>query len=121
MTHEKDKKKTVETFWARIYVGFKERETGKNIGSIRKTRKICQRFVDDLSYCVTIKPIEYRYCKGWERGVEIGLINYPRFPVKNFQTKVYALSLAETMKAAFKQIRVTVVMPKETIMLGQYD
>ena len=110
-----------KTFWAKIYVGFKERNTGKAIGSLRKTRKICQEYVNEVSYCVTIKSTEYIYFNGRERGVEVGLINYPRFPEPPSLTQVRAIELAERLKKAFKQLRVTIVMPDETIMLGGLD
>ena len=108
----------VKTFWAKIYVGFKNRNTGRNVGSMRKTRKICQQFCDDISYCVTVSPTEYRYYKGHERGAVVGLINYPRFPEHNFQTKIYAKQLAEKLMFAFKQYKVSIVFPDETIMLS---
>ena len=107
-----------DTFWAKIYVGFKERKTGKNVGSFNKARKICQKYADEVSYCVSIKKVEYCYCEGRERGVEIGLINYPRFPEPPSLTQLRALELAAQLKTAFKQLRVTVVMPEKTIMLG---
>lgn len=109
---------TVDTFWARIYVGFKNRDTGKVVGSMKKARKICQGFCNDVSYCVTVEPTELIYCKGMERGVVVGMINYPRFPEENFQTEIYARSLGETLMVAFKQMRVSIVMPDKTVMLS---
>ncbi len=109
--------KKVETFTAEIYVGFYDRDAKKNIGSLRKARKICQGFVDGISLCVTLSPIEFIYYHGRERGVKIGLINYPRFPEKSFQIKIYAQSLAETLMIAFNQYKVSIVMPTETVML----
>jgi len=73
--------------------------------------------VNDISYCVTIQPIEYRYFKGHEKGAVIGLINYPRFLDKNSQHAIFAKQLAEKLMFSFKQCRVTIVTSKETIML----
>lgn len=107
----------VKTYWAWIYIGFKERSSGKYRGSIRKLRKLCQRFCDQVSYCVTIEPVEFIYCKGREKGARIGLINYPRFPEENFQTRIYARNLAVELKKAFKQQRVSILFPDGTVML----
>jgi len=84
---------------------------------MRKTRKICQQFCNDVSYCVTVESCTYLYFKGRERGARIGLINYPRFPELPFQTRIYAIQLAERLHTAFKQQKVTIVMPTETLML----
>lgn len=107
----------VKTFWAKIYVGFYNRDTKKNVGSLKKARAICQEYVDDISLCVTLTPTEFIYVHGSEPGIEIGLINYPRFPEKDFQIKIYAINLAEKLMMAFQQYKVSVVMPSETIML----
>lgn len=112
------KKESVKTFWATIYIGFKNCDTGKIVGTIKKTRRICQRYANDISLCVTIKPVKYIYYKGNEKGVEIGLINYPRFPERPKQIEIYALGLAEKLMLAFEQYRVSIVMPTETIMLS---
>lgn len=109
--------KTTKTFWAKIYVGFFNRKTKKTVGSLRKARRLCQKYVDDISLCVTLTPIEYIYYHGREKGVEIGLINYPLFPEEDFQIKIYATNLAEKLMTAFQQCRVTIEMSSETIML----
>lgn len=111
------KQDTVKTFQAKIYVGFLNRETKKNIGSLKKARKLCQEYVDDVSLCVTITPTEFIYVHGREKGIKVGLINYPRFPEGDFQIKIYAMNLAEKLMIAFQQCRVSIVLPSETIML----
>lgn len=109
--------KQVKTFWAKIYIGFYNRDTKKNVGSLRKARKICQKYVNNVSLCVTLTPTEFIYVKGREKGVEVGLINYPRFPEEDFQIKIYAENLAEKLMLAFQQYKVSIVMPTETVML----
>jgi len=113
----KMKQDITKTFQAKIYVGFLNRETKKNVGSLRKARKLCQEYVDGVSLCVTLTPTEFIYVHGREKGVKIGLINYPRFPEEDFQIKIYAMNLAEKLMIAFQQCRVSIVMPSETIML----
>lgn len=110
---------TVKTFWAKIYVGFYNRDTKKNDGSLQKARKLCQEYVDDVSLCVTLTPTEYIYVRGQEKGVVVGLINYPRFPNTNSQIKNYALDLAKKLMLAFNQYKVTIVMPAKTILLSR--
>lgn len=113
------KKVKVKTFWARIYIGFYNRDTKKNDGSLQRARKLCQEYVNAVSLCVTLTPTEYIYVHGQEKGVVVGLINYPRFPATNSEIKILALGLAEKLMLAFNQYKVTIVMPTETIMLSR--
>jgi ferredoxin len=45
-------------------------------------RDSCRDFCDAVGLCVTVTPTTYVYTDGSEYGFIIGLINYPRFPVK---------------------------------------
>lgn len=40
----------------------------------------CRDFVDAVGLCVTVTPKAYCYTGGMQNGVEVGLINYARFP-----------------------------------------
>ena len=40
----------------------------------------CQEFCNDVGLCVSIKENLYVFTGGSEKGYEITLINYPRFP-----------------------------------------
>lgn len=111
----------VPTFSATIYVGFREGRSDVDdatICTIEDARKICQGYCDVQGLCVTLTPTEFIYTNGSEPGVIVGLINYPRFPKPHELIKATALELAERLRVHLRQFRVTVVMPGETVMLG---
>lgn len=108
--------KTEPTFTATIYVGLKERDSGL-IYSILDAEKAIQEYVDEIGLCVTITPTKYIYTNGAEPGFAIGLINYPRFPDTPENIKNKALMLGERLRKLFRQYKVSVVFPNETVML----
>lgn len=116
----------VDTFWATIYVGFKNVDTGR-IYPLGFVSRICSEYVNEEGLCITLTPTEYIYSnsheKGYagESGAMIGLINYPRFPTEPEKIKEKALELARILKEALDQHRVTVMFPDETIMLGELE
>lgn len=111
-------KKTAPTYWATIFIGFKDVDTG-HVHSLMKARKICSDYVNELELCVTLTPTEYIYSehKG-EVGAMIGLINYPRFPMEPGVIEEHAIKLAEILKEKLDQHRVTIQFRDKTIMLG---
>lgn len=109
--------KTVPTFTATIYVGFRERDTGI-LHDLAECEAVCQRFVDLNGWCVTVTPTRFIYSHGHEPGAAIGVINYPRFPNEFEAIRERALALAERLQEALGQMRVSVVFPDETVMLG---
>lgn len=117
---ETEKIKKCPTFTAKIYVGFQEGYSG-NIPnfSIDICRKICQDYCNGVGLAVTIKPLEFIYTDGNEPGVEIGLINYPRYPKTESEIKIDAIKLTRLLKDTFKQKRVSIVCSDETYMLGK--
>jgi len=66
-------------------------------------------------------PTEFRYTKGFEKGVIIGLINYPRFVTTAYEIKEKAIHLAQILMKRFNQNRVSIVFTDETIMLEQEE
>lgn len=107
--------KTVPTFTATIYVGLKERSSGVVWD---ESRDKIQAYVNAVGLCVTHTRTEFIYTNGKEPGFIVGLINYPRFPSSQEQIKAHAIAIAEMLLKACKQMKVTVVMPTETIMLS---
>ena len=108
--------KTVKTFTATIYVGRKKR-----LGALQPSSvgyRICQSYCNEVGLCVTLTPTKFIYTNGGESGFAVGLINYPRFPAEVSTIRKHALELAERLKSAYAQYRVTVVFPNKTIMLG---
>lgn len=112
----------IKTFQATIYCGFRP-----GYGELLKyeedymedAKNICRDYCNDIGLGLTIKPIEFIYKEGEEPGVEVGLINYPRFPKSEIDIKKLTILLATKLKEHFQQIRVSIVFTDETIMLEE--
>lgn len=107
----------MRSFEAKIFVGFKEKETGK-IHTLAECERICQEFVNDNPKCVTVTSTKFIYTNGSESGAIIGFIQYPRFPEWISEIKKIALELAEILMTELNQFRVTVNFPDEVVMLS---
>jgi|ERR1035441_10277935 hypothetical protein len=108
--------KTVETFWAKIYVGLRVRYTGEVLDS-SVPEKIIQDFTDAIGFCVTITPTRFIYKDGQEPGIIVGLINYPRFPLDTDSLKRRAIYIAQLLMQGCRQLKVSIVFKDKTIML----
>jgi len=110
--------KSIPTFTAQIYVGLQE-----GYGYDGKTHNqcevecICQEFVDEVGWCVSITRTRFVYTDGKESGVIVGIINYPRFPSTIEELKNKTIKLATILKEKLNQIRVSIVFSDETVML----
>lgn len=105
-----------EKFSASIYVGLKVK--GADIlHSITAVENICQKFCDDVGFCVTVTPTKYVYSNGWEQGAIVGIINYPRFPESARTLEERALLLATELMLGLEQNRVSIDFPSHTTML----
>lgn len=104
------------TFNIQIWLGLKERDTGR-IHTIEEVYNICQQHCDRVSDCVTVTPTRYIYKHGFEDGVMIGWIRYPRFPMPPHKMIKKALTLAKTLMVEFGQYKVSVVTRFKTFML----
>lgn len=108
--------KTVPSFNIQIWLGLREGYTDK-VHSIDEVYEECQK-ICAIGICVTITPTRFIYKDGWEDGVVIGLINYPRFP-KEKQRLIYdSWEIANRLQERFKQIRLSITTPEKTYTLG---
>ena len=85
-------RKEVSTYTASVYVS----------GPQQDVERICREFVM-RGLCVTVEPVEFIYTGGQERGVRVGLINYPRFPSTREEIKATAEELAEALVVGLHQ------------------
>ena len=108
--------KTLRAYNVQIWCGLKKQYTDK-IYSIQDVRTTCDEHCKDGD-CVTITKTEYRYKGGYEKGVVVGYIQYPRFPRKKKEILRRALMLAETMLIKLEQYRVTVTTPYKSYMIS---
>lgn len=110
------KSKTNKTYYANIYVGLRIGYS-EEIHSIQKVEEICQKYCDNIGYCVTVTETKYIYKNGNEPGAIIGTINYPRFPTEESVVLEKALVLAQILLKELNQFRVSIITPDQTIML----
>lgn len=85
--------------------------------SIKKAELICQKYCNEVGFCVTITPTKYIYTNGNEKGFVIGIIAYPRFPKKQIELLKHSFSLAKQLKEKLKQYRVTITTSDKSYML----
>lgn len=84
-------------------------------GSYSKAITAVQEYCDTKGFCVTIKPALYVYTNGKEHGVEVGLINYPRFPSDPATIVSKALAIANLLREKLDQESFSIQTPHETI------
>lgn len=107
----------MESYSVQVFVGLKERDTGV-IHDIQEVYELIQDHCDIVGLCVTVTGARYIYTNGWEDGVIIGLIQYPRFPDKKDGIWYEARSIAEKLMYAFNQYRVTMMDGSKVLMLS---
>lgn len=108
--------KQVDTFVAKIYVGFLEMDSGV-MHSLDEAQVVCQEYVDRVGLCVTLDPTQFIYTGGGEPGCVVGLINYPRFASDPDSILWRAIELGRKLMVTFRQYRVSVVTTTDTYML----
>ena len=104
-------------FEAKIYCGLRE-EYSDSEHTVEEAEKICQGYVNDIGWCVTVVPTRFIYKDGNEDGVIVGVIYYPRFPLSNNELIKRTIELAKMLKDGLCQIRVSVVFNNEVKMIG---
>ena len=112
--------KTLKSFNVQIWCGLKERDFPTNIFTLDDARRICDDFINDIGDCVSITPTEYRYVNGYEPGIVVGYIQYPRFPRTRKEILRRSLLLAEKLMIGLKQYKVTVTTPHKSYMLENH-
>lgn len=125
--------KTAPTYTAQIWVGTREQYTPE-VRGLQMAREWLHEYVNRVGLCVTVTPTEYiytgrkdvsadpNYCsQASEPGFVVGLINYPRFPVEPAQIREHALAIGKGLLQLFKQFKVSIVFPAETVMLESTD
>lgn len=81
-------------------------------GPVDLITNICREYCRDVGLCVTVTETLFVYTGGEERGVEIGLLGYPRFPVNDFgEINDTARYLAKTILERAFQDSILIVMP----------
>jgi len=110
----------VPTFEVKLYIGLKEGYKGEHT-PYEIWFCIISSYVDRVGLCVSVKKTQYIYTNGCEDGLEIGFINYPRFPSNPTTIISHAFNLAHELLLGCNQMNVTVVAPGQTTMLSNIE
>jgi hypothetical protein len=84
-------------------------------GDINLIKNACRKYCFEIGLCVTVKELVFIYTGGEEYGVEIGLLNYPRFPDTKHNILQKALNLAAICRKEAHQHSYLVVAPERTL------
>jgi hypothetical protein len=109
--------KICETREIKIYLGLR-----RGYGSKHYAYDIAEKTIRDAAPvhfdlgCVTVTRTKFYYVNGWERGVIIGLINYPRFPSKASAQEDKAIEFAKWLGGIYGQERISVMGSKTTML-----
>jgi hypothetical protein len=109
--------KILRAYNVQIWCGLKETFGDRKTHTIDDVRRICNDYVNEKKDCVSITETEFRYTNGFEKGVIIGFITYPRFPRKKREIRKRALFLANKLMIELNQYKVTVTTPYKSYML----
>ena len=116
--------KIEKTYTANIYVGLMPGYDKPDIDFVQRrkiVKDICQSYCDKHGLGLTITDTEFVYTDGGEKGVVIGLINYPRFPKNEREIMDLARGIVHLIMTLTEQKRISVVYPDLTIMYEKED
>lgn len=105
------------TYTASVFVGLRKRYSDK-VKKPWMAMRICRRYCDKMGLGLTITPTSYLYTDGYEPGIIVGLINYPRFPSEQATIRAHAMEIAKLLLYGMDQARVTVISGNDTFMLS---
>lgn len=83
-------------------------------GDLHTIKESCRQYCMEVPLCVTITPCDFVYQGGSESGVEIGLINYPRFPCGPAKLLEKAQNLTYKLIKDCNQRSASIVADKDT-------
>lgn len=88
-------------------------------GDIESAKRVCREYCFDKGLCVTVTGTDFIYTGGHEFGIQVGLLNYPRFPTTEKDLTETAMELANILILACCQWTALVVTPGSTHWLSR--
>ena len=85
-------------------------------GDVRIAKAVCAKYVEQ-GLCVSISECDYFYTGGNERGIDVCLINYARFPSGYHTITEQAKELAVLLRDGLGQRSVSVVTDYQSFYL----
>lgn len=86
--------KFCDTLYAKIYIA----------GRKGWVERLCSRWCKENTLCVSVKEVEFVYNGGQESGVEVMLLNYPKYPSKDADELIdLAVDLGDFLKDEMSQ------------------
>lgn len=86
--------------------------------SFDHAKAICDSFCEQVGLCVTVTATDFVYTGGWEPGVIVGLINYPRFPKAPAEIFDLAERLAADLCDGLHQQSYSIQAPDKTVWIS---
>lgn len=83
-------------------------------GDYEVAKKVLEKYCDEVGFCVTAKATTYIYRHGTEEGIEVGLINYPRFPNNIVSIREHAVEIAKELLVQLDQQSFSIQGPEIT-------
>lgn len=80
-----------------------------------RAQNVCSDFCNAVGLCVTVTEAAYEFTGGYEQGVIVGLINYPRFPSTPEAIWERAEQLASILCERLDQQSYTIQAPDKTV------
>ena len=110
------------TYEVRIYLGSINEETKKEFLEKDLIREV-GLYQDSHSQKIPLRITRTIFvCEDYsEGGWELAAINYPRTETESKNIDDFMMGLAGHLLEIFKQRRISIVMPQETLMLERYD
>ena len=121
------KVKTTVSHNVTIYIGSKEGSSNRSFSErelIEKIKKFNAAYkLETKEREITVRINKNRYVCSYysEKGFEISVINYPRFPRPVDVLDNFMMELASYLLVELKQHRISVSFPDRTIMLESDD
>jgi hypothetical protein len=109
MLNDDIKMKTSDTYSCVIYIA----------SNYDDARRSLQNMAAGKGMCVSIEKCGFVYTGGYEEGVAIRLINYPRFPSEKSDIKDQAVKIAEAVMLETGQGSCTIECLDETVFLSR--
>ena len=108
-------RKPLKTFYANIYMGLTRGYEGEEIDR-KEVETYLSFFSNKHQIGITVTDTHFIYPSGEEKGVCLGIIDYPRYPVGSKKIRIISEGLVDDLLDLFDQERITVVYPDTTIM-----